>query len=133
MDSYFLNLEAWVKRQEEVKESFKKAEENYENLDRLALILLSRQAFQHMIRTIEAFDQWLKEPMVISHMPREMLVELWSKLRIIFYQLLELDIEHTSKFSEHIKKLAEEGKLNPILTIGKKEKEARRFQISTSI
>ncbi len=133
MDSYFLNLEAWVKRQEEVKESFKKAEENYENLDRLALILLSRQAFQHMMRTIEAFDQWLKEPMVISHMPREMLVELWSKLRIIFYQLLELDIEHTSKFSEHIKKLAEEGKLNPILTIGKKEKETRRFQISTSI
>ena len=133
MDSYFLNLEAWVKRQEEVKESFKKAEENYENLDRLALILLSRQAFQHMMRTIEAFDQWLKEPMVISHMPREMLVELWSKLRIIFYQLLELDIEHTSKFSEHIKKLTEEGKLNPILTIGKKEKETRRFQISTSI
>ncbi|MCD6300600.1 MAG: DUF2153 domain-containing protein [Staphylothermus sp.] len=133
MESYFLNLEAWVRRQEEVKESFKKAEENYENFDRLALILLSRQAFQHMVRTIEAFDQWLKEPMVISHMPREMLVELWTKLREIFYQLLDLDIEHTSKFSGHIKKLAEEGKLNPILTIGKKEKETRRFQITTSI
>ncbi|ADI32263.1 DUF2153 domain-containing protein [Staphylothermus hellenicus] len=133
MDGYFPNLEAWVKRQEEIKESFMKAEENYEKLDRLELILLSRQAFQHMLRTIEAFDQWLKEPMVISHMPREMLVDLWAKLRTIFYQLLDLDIEHTSKFNEYIKKLAKEGKLNPILTIGKREKETRRFQITPSM
>ncbi len=133
MSSYFPNLEAWVKRQEEVKESFMKAEENYENADRLELILLSRQAFQHMMRTIEAFDQWLKEPMVISHMPREMLVDLWSKLRVIFYALLDLDIEHTSKFNEHIKKLAQEGKINPILTIGKKEIETRRFPTTPSM
>lgn len=133
MDGLFPNLEAWIKRQLEIKESFKKAEEKYEELDRLELILLSRQAFQHMMRTIEAFDQWLKEPMVISHMPREMLIELWSKLRTIFYELLDLDIEHTSKFNEHIKKLAKEGKLNPILTIGKKEKETSRFQITPSI
>lgn len=133
MSSYFPNLEAWVKRQEEVKESFMKAEENYEDADRLELILLSRQAFQHMIRTIEAFDQWLKEPMVISHMSREMLVDLWSKLRVIFYALLDLDIEHTSKFNEHIKKLAQEGKINPILTIGKKEIETRRFPSTPSM
>lgn len=133
MSSYFPNLEAWVKRQEEVKESFMKAEENYENADRLELILLSRQAFQHMMRTIEAFDQWLKEPMVISHMPREMLVDLWSKLRVVFYGLLDLDIEHTSKFNEHIKKLAQEGKINPILTIGKKEIETRRFPTTPSM
>jgi len=133
MSSYFPNLEAWVKRQEEVKESFMKAEENYENADRLELILLSRQAFQHMMRTIEAFDQWLKEPMVISHMPREMLVDLWSKLRVVFYALLDLDIEHTSKFNEHIKKLAQEGKINPILTIGKKEIETRRFPTTPSM
>ncbi len=133
MDTLFPNLEAWVKRQEEVKKSFMKAEQNYENLDRLELILLSRQAFQYMMRTIEAFDQWLKEPMVISHMPREMLIELWSKLRTIFYQLLDLDIEHTSKFNEHIRKLAKEGKLNPILTIGRREKETPRFQVSPSI
>ncbi|ABN70379.1 conserved hypothetical protein [Staphylothermus marinus F1] len=133
MDGYFPNLEAWVKRQQEIKESFMKAEEHYEKLDRLELILLSRQAFQHMLRTIEAFDQWLKEPMVISHMPREMLVDLWTKLRTIFYQLLDLDIEHTSKFNEYIKKLAKEGKLNPILTIGRREKETRRFQVTPSM
>jgi hypothetical protein len=132
MSSLFPHLDAWVKKQMEVIESFKKAEENYENADRLELILLSRMAFQHMMKTIEAFDQWLKEPMVTSHMPREMLVELWSRLRKIFYELIELDIEHTSKFNEHIKKLEAEGKLNPILVSGKMDKETRR-SIMTSI
>jgi len=131
MSNVFPHLEAWIKKQQEVIESFKKAEENYENADRLELILLSRFAFQHMMKTIEAFDQWLREPVVTSHMSREMLVELWSKLRNIFYQLVELDIEHTSKFNQHIKKLEAEGKLNPILFTSKSEQETRR--VITSI
>ncbi len=133
MTNLFPNLDAWVKRQEEVKESFMKAEEGYQDADRLELILLSRQAFQHMMRTIQAFDQWLQEPMVIAHMPREMLVELWTQLRQIFYQLLDLDIKHTSEFNVYINKLSSEGKLNPILTIGKKEKETSRFLGTPSI
>ncbi|MEL9909154.1 MAG: DUF2153 domain-containing protein [Desulfurococcus sp.] len=126
MDGFFSNLESWVKRQSMVKEMFEKAEQNYKELDRLALITLSRLAFQHMGKTIEAFDQWLKDPMITSHMPREMLVELWSKLRVILYELIELDIEHTSKFSEHLRKLAEENALNPLFAFEKEEKETRR-------
>lgn len=126
MDGFFSNLESWVKRQSMVKEMFEKAEQNYNELDRLALITLSRLAFQHMGKTIEAFDQWLKDPMITSHMPREMLVELWSKLRVILYELIELDIEHTSKFSEHLRKLAEENALNPLFAFEKEEKETRR-------
>ncbi len=133
MSSLFPHLDSWVKKQTETIENFKRAEENYENADRLELILLSRMAFQHMMKTIEAFDQWLREPMVTSHMPREMLIELWTKLRKIFYELIELDIEHTSKFSQHIKKLEAEGKLNPILVTSKLEKETRRTTITTSI
>lgn len=126
MDGFFENLEAWVKRQDAVKEMFKKAELNYENLDRLALITLSRAAFQHINKTIEAFDQWLKDPMIASHMPREMLVELWSKLRVILYELIDLDIEHTSKFSEHLKKLMEDNALNPLFMIENGEMEGGR-------
>lgn len=122
MDGFFSNLESWVKRQSMVKEMFEKAEQNYKELDRLALITLSRLAFQHMGKTIEAFDQWLKDPMITSHMPREMLVELWSRLRVILYELIELDIEHTSKFSEHLRKLAEENALNPLFAFEKEEK-----------
>ncbi|MEM4914666.1 MAG: DUF2153 family protein, partial [Thermosphaera sp.] len=110
MSDLFSSLDMWVKRQNEVKSLFEKAESDYRDADRLTLITLSRAAFQHMMRTIEAFDQWLKDPMITNHMPREMLIELWEKLRQLLYELIELDIEHTSKFSEHLKILASEGK-----------------------
>jgi hypothetical protein len=129
MADFFSNLEAWVKRQEEVRESFKKAEADYKEADRLALILLSRMAFQHMMRTIEAFDQWLKDPAITAHMPREMLVELWEKLRVLLYGLIDLDIEHTSKYNDFLKKLSAEGKLNPLLFYEKGEKESKRIQL----
>ncbi len=126
------NLDAWVKKQKEVLESFKKAGENIEELDRLDLVVLNRAAFQHMAKTITAFDQWLQEPFVISHMPREMLVDVWVTVREILFKLLELDIRHTSQFKEHVEKLAAEGKLNPILSPGKEETR-RRISIQTSI
>ncbi|MEM0380586.1 MAG: DUF2153 family protein [Desulfurococcaceae archaeon] len=131
MSSLFPHLDSWIKKQIETMELFKKAEENYEKADRLELIILSRLAFQHMVRTIEAFNQWLSEPLVTTHMSREMLIELWEKLRNILYNLIELDIEHTSKFSQHIKKLEAEGKLNPILTTSAKSEKERRRSFTT--
>ncbi|MEM1801414.1 MAG: DUF2153 family protein, partial [Desulfurococcaceae archaeon] len=118
MSSFYQNLEAWIKRQLEIKEMFAKAEENYKDADRLTLITLSRLAFQHMSRTIEAFDQWLRDPMITTHMPRELLVELWSRLRHVFYELIDLDIDHTSKLSNYLKKLETEGSINPLFSIG---------------
>ncbi|MEM0004276.1 MAG: DUF2153 family protein [Desulfurococcaceae archaeon] len=128
MSSFYDNLEVWVKRQKEIKELFMKAEENYAEADRLTLVTLSRLAFQHMEKTIEAFDNWLKDPMITTHMPRELLVELWGNLREIFYKLIELDIEHTSKFAEHLKKLESSESVNPLFTlrISREEKETRR-------
>lgn len=129
MSSLYENLNSWVRRQREIKEMFIKAEANYKESDRLALITLSRLAFQHMGKTIEAFDNWLKDPMITTHMPREMLVELWEKLREIFYQLIELDMEHTFKFADHLKKLEEAEKINPLFTIrvsGEEREERRR-------
>ncbi|WFO76332.1 DUF2153 domain-containing protein [Desulfurococcaceae archaeon MEX13E-LK6-19] len=123
------NLDAWVRKQKEVLESFRKAEESNKNPDRLDLIVLSRTAFQHMIRTITAFDQWLQEPFVISHMPKEMLEDVWNTVRKILNELLELDIRHTSGFKEYIEKLAKEGKLNPILVSPKEV--PRRISLST--
>lgn len=133
MSDLFSNLDMWVKRQNEVKNLFEKAELDYRDADRLTLITLSRAAFQHMMRTIEAFDQWLKDPMITNHMPREMLIELWEKLRQLLYELIELDIEHTSKFSEHLKILASEGKINPLFGFEKAEKETRRSPVQLTI
>ncbi|MEM4535343.1 MAG: DUF2153 family protein, partial [Desulfurococcaceae archaeon] len=117
MTGFYENLESWVKKQLEVKSLFMKAEEAYREADRLTLITLSRLAFQHMERTIEAFDNWLKDPLITTHMPREMLVDLWEKLRQIFYLLIDLDVEHTSKFSEYLRKLEENNMINPLFTI----------------
>ncbi|MEM4904229.1 MAG: DUF2153 family protein [Desulfurococcaceae archaeon] len=128
MDGFYENLETWVKRQREVKKMFMKAEEKYKEADMLTLITLSRLAFQHMGKTIEAFDSWLKDPMITTHMPRELLIELWDSLREIFYKLIDLDIEHTSKFAEHLKNLEETNAINPLFTIrpSREEKEGRR-------
>lgn len=129
MSSLYDNLDSWVRRQREIKELFAKAEGNYKEADRLALITLSRLAFQHMEKTIEAFDNWLKDPMITTHMPREMLVELWENLREIFYKLIDLDIEHTMKFAEYLKKLEDSNSINPLFTIRTprgEEKESRR-------
>ncbi len=129
-DTFLPNLDAWVRKQKEVLASFKKAEEKLKEADRLDLIVLSRAAFQHMIRTLSAFDQWLQEPFVISHMPKEMLLDVWETVRKLLYELLELDIRHTSGFKEYVEKLAKEGKLNPILTSTKEEP---RRTVPTSI
>jgi hypothetical protein len=135
MSGFYDNLEAWVKRQKETKELFMKAEKNYEEADRLTLITLSRLAFQHMERTIEAFDNWLKDPMITTHMPREMLIELWSQLRDIFYKLIDLDITHTSEFADHLKKLEDAESINPLFTlrITREEGESRRRQPPTTV
>ena len=83
--------------------------------DRLELILASRMAFRHMIRTLEAFDRWLQDPFIVGHMPREMLEDVQRKAWDLLKQLLELDINHTSQFKEYFAKLAKEGRLNPLL------------------
>ncbi|MEZ0393544.1 MAG: DUF2153 family protein [Desulfurococcaceae archaeon] len=120
----------WVKMQQAALDSFKKAEENYKSADRLELLFLNRMAFQHIIRTADGFAHWLEDPLITSHMPREMLVELWEKVKEILYDLIRLDMEHTAKFSEHLKKLADEGKLNPLLSYSvKSEKESRRLTV----
>ncbi|MEM1718782.1 MAG: DUF2153 family protein, partial [Thermosphaera sp.] len=87
MSDLFSSLDMWVKRQNEVKSLFEKAELDYRDADRLTLITLSRAAFQHMMRTIEAFDQWLKDGLEVGggpvHPPvQEAMKEAPEKLRV---------------------------------------------------
>ncbi len=113
--AFFAHLEEWVKMQKKMLEVLDEAEKTLKDADRLDLIIASRTAFQHMIKTLKAFDQWLQDPLITSHMPREMLVEVREKIWKILRELLELDVKHTSEFKEYLEKLAKEGKLNPLL------------------
>lgn len=124
------NLSKWVEAQKEYLKSVEKIEKQMEEADRLELILATRAAFKHMIKTIEAFDKWLQDPFIVGHMPREMLVEVQKNVWEIMKHLLELDIRHTSEFRDYLVKLAEEGKLNPIFYTKEKSSSEDRFSMS---
>jgi len=125
------NLTSWVEAQKTFLDSAKSIERELENADRLELVLATRAAFAHMIKTIEAFDKWLQDPFIIGHMPREMLLEIQKKTWEILKSLLELDIKHTSEFRDRLLSLAESGKLNPILYAPREESRREdRFHIS---
>ncbi|QOJ79792.1 DUF2153 family protein [Infirmifilum lucidum] len=125
------NLTNWVEAQKTFLDSAKSIEQELEGADRLELILATRAAFAHMIKTIEAFDKWLQDPFIIGHMPREMLVDIQHNVWDILKKLLELDIKHTSEFRDMLLKLAESGKLNPILFAPREEtRREDRFHIS---
>jgi|ECHhosMinimDraft_1075155.scaffolds.fasta_scaffold00809_5 hypothetical protein len=128
---FLANLDEWVKLQKQLRKTLENMEQNgeFSNADRLELILAARFAFQQMIRTLKAFDQWLQDPMIIRHMPKEMLEEVrrtsWQLLR----QLLDLDVHHTSEFKQLIEKLNKEGKLDPLIwmrNIQQPEEQQRR-------
>ncbi len=132
-ESFAAHLTEWVKMQKNLLETTKKLNENIKRGDRLTLIIATRTAFQHMMRTIKAFDQWLQDPFIIEHMPREMLEEVWSTVYEIFTKLLELDIKHTSSFRDHILKLAKEEKLNPLLWPREKRGPEKKPSLHTTI
>ncbi len=126
MAQYFLsNLDEWVNMQKKTSDLFKSIDQEIkkkgESLDRLELILATRAAFQHMSRTLKAFDQWLQDPLILANLDRQSLLEVWNATSNMLQELLELDIKHTSMFKEYAEKMLREGKINPLtmLTIAR--------------
>ena len=113
--AFLRNLEEWVRTQRRVLETFKNVEKRVESGDRLELIVATRAAFQHMMRTIKAFDNWLQDPVIIAHLSKEQLLEVWKTMVAVLEKLLEIDIKHTSEVRETLERLARDGKLNPLV------------------
>ncbi len=116
IQEFLNNLERWVRLQEAVLETFRNYKDQVEQSDRLDLVIAIRMAFNHLMRTLKAFDQWLQDPFIVSHIPREKLLEVWSVTFKMLEDLLELDIKHTSEVRDLIEDAYHEGKLNPITT-----------------
>ncbi len=119
MTQYFLgNLDEWVNMQKKTSDLFRSIDQEIkkkgESLDRLELILATRAAFQHMSRTIKAFDQWLQDPLILANLSKESLLEVWNATYKMLQELLELDIKHTSMFREYAEKMLKEGRVNPL-------------------
>ena len=115
--TFLRNLEEWVNTQRRVLETFQNVAEEVEKGDRLALIIATRMAFQHMMKTIKAFDNWLQDPVIISHLDKKMLLEVWTTMYEILQKLLAIDIKHTGEVKELLESLARENKLNPLVAI----------------
>ncbi len=128
--AFLKQLEEWVKAQKKLLETFRETAARVEQGDRLDIIVATRAAFQHMIRTIKAFDNWLQDPVIIAHVPREMLLEVWKVMYNVLNQLLEIDIKHTSDVRQLLEELAKEGRLNPLVATvkpgGEEEESPRR-------
>ncbi len=106
---------------------FSQINDTAEFADRLSLVLVIRQAFQHMIKTLKAFDQWLNDPFILNYVTKEMLMDVWSTTYHILNTLLELDIRHTLTVKEMAEKLIREGKVPMFIELrGYEEEESRR-------
>ena len=119
------SLTEWIDMQRKAIEMFKEINSAAEHADRLALVLSIRQAFQHMIKTLKAFDQWLNDPFILNYITKDMLIDVWNTTYKILNELLELDIRHTKAVKEAAEKMIKEGRLPPMMELRSGEREER--------
>lgn len=112
--------------QKKAVEMFNQINDSAEFADRLSLVLVTRQAFQHMIKTLKAFDQWLNDPFILNYVTKEMLMDVWTTTYRILNTLLELDIRHTLTVKEMAEKLIREGKIPMFVELRSYEEEESR-------
>lgn len=109
------NLGGWVKSQEAALNVFMKIDEHIrKGADRLELILAIREAFNHIEKTVKAFNNWLSDPLIIANLDEKNLLEVWDTVKDILIVLTELDIRHTSEFREQMYRNIKERNLSPL-------------------
>jgi len=135
ISDFVSTLEKWVRMQEAVLKTFEEADSRIENADRLEIVTSTRIAFNHLIRTLKAFDQWLQDPFIVTHIPRDLLLEVWKETLKALEIILKLDIKHTSEVKQLIAESYYEGKLNPLVSQLRAElsEEERRGGMSLSM
>ncbi|MCE4608036.1 MAG: DUF2153 domain-containing protein [Caldisphaeraceae archaeon] len=133
VNEFLKNLDRWIGMQESVLESFTKNYSRVRESDRLDIIVHTRIAFNHIIRTLKAFDDWLQDPFITTNAPKESLVKVWDQTVNILQEILKMDIGHTSQMRDTLEKLSKEGKLNPIIIRFREGPESRNEGRGTTI
>lgn len=110
-------LENWVRDQKRFMSELEKFGEHINQQDRLALLLSAQAMLYYIERTLKDFESWLSNPLITSIMPVEILKELEERLRKIAIEFIKLDIEHTSKYTEMLRKLEHENIVPEILRL----------------
>ncbi|MEM1927787.1 MAG: DUF2153 family protein [Acidilobaceae archaeon] len=112
---FLRSLERWVSYQKYMLDSFRHVDSKIENADRLDMVIHTRAAFSHLIRTLKAFDDWMQDPLIASVLTKEQLLEVWKTTMRILELLLNLDMSHTSEVKNTLEKLYADNKLSPVL------------------
>ncbi|MFB6471046.1 MAG: DUF2153 family protein [Vulcanisaeta sp. AZ3] len=98
-------LENWVKDQRKFMDELQKYGGYITSQDRLSLLLSAQAMLYYIERTLKDFESWLNNPMITSIMPEDMLKELEERLRDIAVEFVKLDIDHTSKYVDILRKI----------------------------
>lgn len=135
---FLKSLERWVSYQKYMLESFKQVDSKIGDADRLDMVIHTRAAFSHLIRTLKAFDDWMQDPLIASVLTKEQLLEVWKTTVQILELLLKLDMAHTSEVKNTIEKLYADNRLSPVLfqarwATGEQREEQERRWPSISI
>ncbi len=118
IENLIKRLERWVADQKRfITELEKYGEYISSSEDRLSLLYSAQAMLMYIERTLKDFESWLNNPVITSIMPTDLLKELEEKLRRIVIEFVKLDIEHTSKYTELLKKLSAEQTVPEILKL----------------
>ncbi len=118
IDGLIRRLERWVSDQKRfISELEKFGQYISSNEDRLALLYSAQAMLMYIERTLKDFETWLNNPIITSIMPIELLRELEERLRKIVIDFVRLDIEHTSKYTELLRKIYSESSVPEILKL----------------
>ncbi|MGC8566326.1 MAG: DUF2153 family protein [Caldisphaera sp.] len=126
INDFLKNLDRWITMQQAVLDSFKESYPKVRDSDRLDIIIHTRIAFNHIIRTLKAFDDWLQDPFITTNAPKDLLIQVWDQTINVLQEILKMDIGHTTQMRKTIDELSKEGRLNPIVVRFRDINEERR-------
>ncbi len=109
IESYLARLKAWVSMQSSLLRMIGDVKSRINQMDRLELVLYSRMAFQNIINTAKAFDNWLQDMLILAVMPEEELRKILKESIEALEKLLILDVSHTDKIRSILEDMSEKG------------------------
>ena len=118
IDGLIRRLERWVSDQKRfINELEKFGQYIASNEDRLSLLYSAQAMLMYIERALKDFETWLNNPIITSIMPIDLLRELEERLRKIVIDFVKLDIDHTSKYTELLRKISNEPTVPEILKL----------------
>ena len=105
-------MEAWVDEIMHAVDTMNSELKDVDNIDaggdRMEKIAKIYFLLSKIEKVVNDFKAWLKYPSVQVFITDEMLSELFAEFQQVAHRMLAIDIDHTSKFAEHVIKHTDE-------------------------